>query len=98
MNRKGGDQRKARSKLRKNVSDRGVIPIRNFFQTFKIGETVQLQANSSIQKGRFPLRFHGKHGIVEKKKGKAYYVQIKDQSKSKSVIVLPVHLKKLETK
>ena len=95
MNRKGGSQRKTRAKLRKSSGQKGKISIRRIFQTFKIGEKVQLVVDSSDQKGRFPLRFHGKKGLITKKQGRSYYVKIKDQNKEKSFIVKPVHIRKV---
>ena len=95
MNRKGGPQRKTRGKLRKKSNQKGKISIKKIFQVFKIGEKVQLVVDSSDQKGRFPLRFHGKRGTITKKQGKAYQVTIKDQNKEKSFIVKPIHIKKI---
>jgi len=97
MNRKGGPRRKTRNILKKEKGNRGKISIRNFFQSFKEGEKVQLLADSSIQKGCFPLTFYGKIGIIKSKKGKrAYEVEIRDKNKIKSFIVGTAHLKKFE--
>ncbi|TKJ17898.1 50S ribosomal protein L21e [Candidatus Woesearchaeota archaeon B3_Woes] len=95
MNRKGGPRRKSRQKLTGKIRKRGKINIRGFFQSFKEGDKVQLVADSSYQRGMFPLRFYGKMGVVKSKQGRAYYVAITDQNKEKSVIVHPIHLKKI---
>ena len=42
MQRTGGYRRKTRSKLRKNIREKGKIAIRNFFQSFDEGERVNL--------------------------------------------------------
>ena len=94
MNRKGGPKRKSRNKLKRETKDKGKINIKRFLQSFKQGEKVQLLADPRYQKGMFPLRFYGKTGIIESKKGNSYYVDIKDGSKKKSFIVHPAHLKK----
>ena len=90
----GGFRRKTRKKLRKNIRNKGKISIRRYFQTFKKGDTVYLVAESSIQKGMYLPRFHGKAGKILSKQGNCYYVQIKDQNKIKPILVHPVHLKK----
>jgi len=92
--RKGGSRRKTRSKLRKNVKDRGKISLRRYLQEFKNGEMVILKVEPGIQKGIYPLRYHGLTGKVEGKKGTCYEVSINNMGKRKSVIVHPVHLKK----
>jgi large subunit ribosomal protein L21e len=94
MQRTGGYRRKTRSKLRKNVRTKGKIAIRNFFQSFAEGERVNLVMEPGVQRGIFHPRFHGKTGIVGKKQGNCYYVEIKDGNKAKPVLVHPVHLKK----
>ncbi len=95
MNRKGGPRRKSRQKMSKKANKKGKINIRGFLQTFKEGDKVQLVADSSYQRGMFPLRFYGKNGIVKSKQGRSYYVTINDQNKEKSLIVHPIHLKKI---
>lgn len=95
MKRVGGFRRKTRSKLRKNVSDRGKINITRFLQSFKINEKVNLTADPSYQKGMYHPRFHGKTGKIAGRQGKCYCVSIKDGSKEKTVIVHPIHLKRI---
>ena len=94
MNRKGGPNRKVRSKLTRESGEKGKLSIRRFLQSLKIGDRVKLMAEPSIQKGRFPLRFYGKSAVVKAKQGNAYMVSIKDHDKEKSFIVHPIHLKK----
>ena len=64
-------------------------------QEFKIGDKVALKADSGVQKGMYFPRFHGKAGVVKGKKGKCYEVMIKDIGKEKTLIVHPVHLRRL---
>lgn len=93
MKRTGRFRRKTRSKLRKNVKDRGRIKIRDYLKEFKEGDIVVLKAEPAVQKGMYFPRFHGRHGIILGKKGKCYEVRIKDINKEKMVIVHPIHLK-----
>lgn len=60
-----------------------------------MGERVVLKAEPSIQKGMYNPLFHGKAGIIKAKQGKCYSVLINDKNKQKTIIVHPVHLKKI---
>ena len=66
-----------------------------YFQEFKTGDNVCLAAEPSIHGGMYYPRFHGKAGIVVGKQGKCYEVRIHDVKMPKTVIVHPVHLKRL---
>ncbi|MFP4403796.1 MAG: 50S ribosomal protein L21e [Nanoarchaeota archaeon] len=91
----GGNRRKTRNVYKRLPKDKGTIKISNFMQTFENGEKVCLKADSSYQKGMYFPRFHGKTGIVKTKKGWCYEIAIKDRKKDKTLIVHPVHLKRL---
>ena len=95
MKRTGGNRRKTRHKLAKNVRDKGKINIANYLQHFKLGDKVCLVGEPAVQKGMYYPRFYGKMGNVVGKKGQCYEVMINDVSKEKIVIVHPVHLKRL---
>lgn len=94
VDRVGGFRRNTRYKMRKAVSKRGKISLRNFLQSFKVGDKVQLVAEPAYQKGMYHPRFYGKSGVVSKVVGTCYEVKIKDFSKEKTVVVHPVHLSK----
>jgi large subunit ribosomal protein L21e len=98
MNRKGGPNRKSRDKLKISTKLKGKIKLRKILQSFKIGDKVQLIADGNEYKGRFPLRFYGKIGIVKSKKGRSYLVEMNEGGKKKTFIVLPIHLKKIKVK
>jgi large subunit ribosomal protein L21e len=93
--RKGGYRRKTRKMMRKNVRARGKISLTNYFATYKDGDRVVLLTEPAVQNGIYHLRFHGRNGIVTGKQGTCYKVSIKDGNKPKTVIVHPVHLKKM---
>ncbi len=95
MQRVGGYRRKTRNKLKKNVRARGKIAIRKYFQDFKEGDKVYLVAESAVQKGIYHPRYHGKSGVIDKKQGTNFYVKIRDGNKYKSILVHPVHLRKV---
>lgn len=94
VDRVGGFRRKTRQKMRKSVSQKGKISLRNFLQSFQVGDVVQLLAEPAYQKGMYHPRFYGKVGTVTKVVGTCYEVKINDFSKEKIVVVHPVHLSK----
>jgi large subunit ribosomal protein L21e len=94
MQRKGGNRRKTRSIMRKNIRERGKISLTKYFQELEEGQQVLLKAEPAIQNGMYFRRFHGNVGKVVGKRGRCYEVAIKDQNKDKTVIVHPVHLRK----
>ena len=94
VDRIGGMRRKTRGKLKKNVSSKGKISLRNYLQKLQTGDKVILIAEPAVQKGMYHPRFHGKQGIVSKSVGSCYEVQVKDYTKEKIVVVHPVHLRK----
>jgi large subunit ribosomal protein L21e len=95
MKRIGGMRRKTRYKFKKSIREKGKLSLTRFFQTFNNGEKVILHAEPSIQKGMYFGRFHGKVGVVQNKRGTCYEVSIDDLGKKKTVIIHPVHLKKI---
>ena len=91
----GGFRRKTRHKLQKGIREKGKISIQKYFQEFKEGEKVHLKAEPSVHKGMYFPRFHGKSGIIKGKQGNCYYVEIKDQNKTKRLLIHPIHLKRI---
>ncbi|MBW2964135.1 50S ribosomal protein L21e [Candidatus Woesearchaeota archaeon] len=92
----GGVRRKTRAKLQKPRREKGKLSIRKFMQKFNEGDKVQLTAEPAYQKGMYHPRFHGKTGVVNGTSGKCYTVAISDKGIEKTVIVHPVHLRKLK--
>ncbi len=93
--RKGGYRRRTRHLMRKNVRAKGKIRLASYFASYKTGDKVALFAEPAVQGGIYHLRFHGKVGKVVGKQGSCYNVEILDGGKQKTVIVHPVHLKKV---
>ncbi len=90
----GGFRRKSRHKLAKLIREHGKLSIAKYMQSFGKGDKVCLVAESSVQKGMYFPRFHGRTGVVIGKQGECYAIQIDDLGMEKTVIVHPVHLKK----
>lgn len=95
VDRVGGMRRKTRYKMRKNVSERGKISLRQFLEKFNVGDKVKLGAEPAYQKGMYHPRFYGKVGVVSKVVGNCYEVKINDFTKEKTVVSHPVHLSRL---
>lgn len=91
-NRAGGYRRKTRRKLAKGVGTKGKISISRYLQEFSSGDRVSLNIEPSIHKGLFEPKYQGKSGIIVGKQGKCYQVEIKDHSKTKRLVIHPVHL------
>ncbi|MBN2422126.1 50S ribosomal protein L21e [Candidatus Woesearchaeota archaeon] len=92
--RHGGFKRKTRHKFKKYYKEKGKISITQFLSEFKEGDKVILKAEPAYQKGMYYPRFHGKTGVILRKKGECYELMIKDYKKEKTLIVHPIHLKK----
>lgn len=86
---------KTRHKFQKNKRERGKLSLSRYFQEFTEGEKVSLTIEPSVQEGIYFPRFMGKSGIIRKKNGRCYEVAINDRGKPKTLIVHPVHLKRL---
>ena len=95
MKKIGGFKRKSRHKLTKSKKNRGKISLTRYLQRFDIGQKVSLSAEPAIQRGMYKPSFMGKTGIVKGMQGRCYKVQIDDMGKTKTLIVHPVHLKKV---
>jgi len=95
MKRIGKTRRKTRSKFKKSFRQRGKISLANYFQLFNVGDKVTLAVEPSIQKGMYNPKYLGKTGIIKRKNGRCYEVTVQDHKKEKSLIVHPVHLKRL---
>ncbi len=96
MKRIGTSRRKSRYKFGKNIRNRGKVSLSRYFQQFKEGDSVALVAEPAVQRGLYHPRFHGRVAKVTGTRGKCYEVTFKEDSKTKTVIVHPVHLKKME--
>ena len=81
--------------MKKKVRTRGKIKFSRYFQKLQEGESVAVVIEPSV-KSSFPKRLQGRTGKIEEKRGKAYFVKIKDQKKEKKFLIEPIHLKKIK--
>lgn len=80
----------------KNIRSRGKISLTKYFQEFTEGDSVAIVRDLAVQSPGFPSRIQGRTGVVLGKRGSSYVVSIKDFSKKKTYIVMPIHLKKIK--
>ncbi len=91
----GGFRRKTRHKFKKSFREKGKLSLSRYYQTFQVGDKVCLLAEPSIHFGMYHPRYHAKTGDVMGKRGACYEVSIRDFTLRKTMIVHPVHLRKV---
>ena len=79
----------------KPLRTRGKLQLSRYFQELKEGESVAVVRELSIN-SNFPERLQGRTGKIDGKRGRNYIVKIKDQSKEKTFLIEPIHLKKIK--
>jgi len=89
-----GARKRSRHKMRKPLGRKGKISFTNYFQEFKKGERAVLKAEPAYHNGLYPLKFHGKICVIGERRGKCYEVIVRD-GKEKTLLVHPVHLRKV---
>ncbi len=96
MKKSRGSRRGTRKKLRKKPREKGMPPVTKFLQKFDVGEYVAIKIDPSVHEGMPDPKFQGKTGRVIGMQGKAYLVQVRDGGMTKTLIVSPVHLRRVE--
>ena len=86
-----GSRRKCRFKLKG-----GRFSIAEALQSFKVGQSVVVNINSSIHTGMPHPRYQGNVGTVVGKRGRAFVLEVSDQGKSKQILSKPEHLSVLK--
>ncbi len=96
MKKSKGTRQGTRNILRKDPSERGLIPINRVLQEFEEGEKVKIMIEPSVHKGQPHRRFHGKIGEIEGTQGDAFVVEVEDGDKTKKVITRSEHLERVD--
>ena len=89
---------KTRNQYKKRVRERGKLNVNRFLQEFEIGDRVYLAVEPAYHKGRYYRRYHSKVGVLKSRAGSCYNVEIRDRAVRKTLVVHPVHLKKIEAR
>ena len=74
---------------------KGKVSFTNYFQKLNPGDSVAVVKELSEPFG-YSTRTQGRTGKVIAKRGKAYYVEIRELGKMKKYCIHPIHLKKIE--
>ncbi len=82
------------ARQRKKVREKGKLKLSSYFKKIDDGATVALVTDVGVR-ATYPKRMKGLSGKVISSRGKFKLVQIKDGGKLKTLIIHPVHLKKL---
>ena len=80
--------------ITKKIRTKGKLQLSKYFQELKNGDFASVIREPAIR-ASFPKRLQGRTGIIEEKRGKAYIIKIKDQSKEKKFLIAPIHLRKV---
>ncbi|MCS7097279.1 MAG: 50S ribosomal protein L21e [Candidatus Methanomethylicia archaeon] len=92
-----GYRSRTRKLLRKDVREKGIIPISRVIYPYKEGDKVAITINPSVHKGMPHRRYHGKIGIIIGRRGKAYMIKVNLGDKEKLIITRPEHIKPVVT-
>ena len=95
VKRTGTARRKTRGISTKNIRRKGKVSITSYFTQFEKGDKALLNVEPAVQNGTYYRRYHGKIAEIVKKSGSCYELKVNDQGKQKSLIVHPVHLRKV---
>jgi len=92
MQRIGGLRRKTRHLYQVSKRKKGKVSITKYMQEFKAGDKVKVLFDSSVHISPIKPRHYGKLGLIKKKRGSCYELDIQDHKNKKTIIVHPVHL------
>jgi len=79
---------------KKKLKRKKGLRLSEYFKEFKIGDEVALSKNFTF-KGNFPPTFKGDTGTIMKKIKNAYEVKFLKGNIHKSLVIKPMHLKKI---
>ena len=79
----------------KKPHEKGKFSFTKYFQKFQPGDSVAVVKDLGFPFG-YSNRLQGRTGKVLEKRGRAYYIEIKDLNKPKRYLLNPIHLKKIE--
>ncbi len=89
-----GLRHRTRKLLRKRVREKGAVPpLSRILIDYQPGDKVYIIADPAIHKAMPHRRYYGKVGTVVGKRGRAYIVQLKVGSKTKTLFLLPEHMR-----
>ncbi len=93
VKRSKGLRSKSRGKLTKHPRQRGLHPVSRVIQEFPVGTKVAIILDPSVAKGQPHPRYHGRVGVVQEQRGRAYVLAVRDGGSTKRIISRPEHLR-----
>ena len=93
MGKSKGYRAKTRSLLRRKPREKGKTGLSKILHEYTSGEKVVVKIDPSVHKGMPHRRYHGRIGVIAKKRGRAYIVNVTQGEATKQIIVRPEHLK-----
>ena len=94
MTKSKGYRFKTRSLLRKRIRNRGILAQTYLLEDYEVGEYVDIVLEPSVQKGMPHRRYQGKTGVVIKKQGSAYIIDVRDGNAIKKIVSRPEHIRR----
>lgn len=88
-----GLRSKSRGKLTKHSRQLGLPPVSRSIQELPMGTKVAIILDPGVVKGQPHPRYHGRVGIVQERRGRAYVVEVRDGGSTKRIISRPEHLR-----
>lgn len=82
-----------RRMMTKGLREHGLAPLGKLMRVYNEGDRVDIIIDPSIPGGQPHRRFHGRVGVVQRRRGHAYEVETALGNKRKLLIVRPEHLR-----
>lgn len=92
MSKSRGYRAKTRSLLKRKPREKGKTGLSKILREYDSGEKVVIKLDPSVHKGMPHRRYHGRIGVVVKKRGRAYVVNVTQGDATKQIIVRSEHL------
>jgi len=92
MRKSKGYRAKTRALLRRKPRERGKTGLSKILHEYTPGEKVVVKIDPSVHKGMPHRRYHGRIGVITKKKGQAYIVNVTQGNATKQITVRPEHI------
>ncbi|MFB0566976.1 MAG: 50S ribosomal protein L21e [Candidatus Bathyarchaeia archaeon] len=92
MRKSKGYRHKTRALLKRKPREKGKTGLSKILRKYTSGEKVVVKIDPSIHKGMPHRRYHGRIGVIAKKRGQAYIVNVTQGDAEKQIIVRPEHL------
>ncbi len=85
-----GKRAKTRAKLKKKT---GKATVNELLRPFEAGSKVQINIRPEMHSGMPPAVYQGTYGVIEKRQGSAYIVNVRKGALEKKLTVTGIHLK-----